>query len=599
MNTQDLNAFELDGPTIPYGTVVVTPGAAVLEFVGGQPAVSVGSLAPIVVSPGAATLTFVGGQPVVLLTALPTAPDVQPAAGIWLVEVEAAVSEGQVSEEMNTFELNGPTLQDVHTTLRYTDSGSGYATLPDDTPADIGYDNCLSQPGYIDRSLTVGAARVGYGEVLLVSTGHLDGLLSLGFDGQTLLIRRGPQDGHYPADFPVQMRASVKQPEFTSTRVRFLLRDRLVELDKPLLQAYYGGTNVLPNGVDGTADDLQGKPKPKVWGSCYNISPVLVNTSRLIYQAHDGALADLPAVYDRGAALTRGADYADLADMQASAPSAGQFRAWLAGGCLRLGASPSGQVTCDAVEGATAAQRTTAQILTRMAQAMGVAEDDLDAIDRVTLDANAPYEVGVWVNGPDTALAMMDKVATSVGAWYGFDRLGYFRMGRLSVPAGTPVAEITDASIVNLERSAQDDLPSWRVQVNYGINGTVQDSDIAGSVPADRRAWIAQASRSAEASRASVKTMHKLAGEMVRDTCLVTAADAQAEAGRLLGLYSVRRDTFVATVRLGAEEVGALDLGRVVRITWPRFGLGAGRLMVLVGMKLDFRALEATLTLWG
>lgn len=455
------------------------------------------------------------------------------------------------------------------------------------------------QPGYIDRALTVGASRVGYGEVILATDGHLDHLLDLGLDGQTLLIRRGPQDGAYPGDFPIQMRATLEQPEFSALAVRLRLRDRLVELEKPLAQGFYGGTNVLPDGIDGTADDLKGRPRPRVYGRVYNISPPLVNTARLIYQAHDGALADIPAVYDRGATLSRGADYADLADMQANAPGAGQWRAWLAGGCLRLGSSPSGQVSCDAVEGAAVADRTVAQILSRIALSMGLALEDIDLLDRATLDQAAPQEVGVWVDGEQTALAVMDKVAASVGAWYGFDRLGWLRMGRLAAPAGSPVSEITEASVVALERTAQDALPAWRVVVSHARNYTVQASDIAGSVGAARRAWIAQATRAASAERASVKTLHRLATEMVRDTLLVSGADAQAEAARLLALYSVRRDTFVVTVRLAADEVAALDLGKVVRLTWPRFGLAGGKLLMVTGMKLDFQALEAQLTLWG
>jgi hypothetical protein len=48
-----------------------------------------------------------------------------------------------------------------------------------------------------------------------------------------------------------------------------------------------------------------------------------------------------------GVALTRGADYPDQATMESTAPSAGQYRVWSAGGCFRLGSAPAGKITVD------------------------------------------------------------------------------------------------------------------------------------------------------------------------------------------------------------------------------------------------------------
>lgn len=484
-------------------------------------------------------------------------------------------------------------------TQRFTTASIGYATGPAETPPNAVYDPCIKQVGYLERGVTVGASRVGYGELTLATSGHLDGMLDYGFDGQAVTIRSGPVGGAYPADYPVKLRAMAEQPEFVGMTLRLRLRDRLAELERPLQTARYGGTNALPAGTDGTPDDIKGQPKPRIYGVVMNTAPVLVNTSRLIYQIHDGALQAVGAVYDRGAALTAGAAYTSESDMQANAPAAGQYRAWLAGGMVRLGGLPTGQVTADATEGATAANRYAGALLSRIAQQMGLSSGEVSAADVAALDAAAPYELGVAVQGDETALAVMNRIAESVGAWYGFDRLGVLRMGRLVPPSGTPATDLTEISITNLERIAQDALPAWRVVLGWARNETVQAGDLAGSVTAARRAWLAQAQRTTSADDATVKARDKLAGEMQRDTLIVAEANASAEAARLLALYKVRRDTFKVRARLSADEVEAIDLGQVVRLTWHRYGLAAGRLFVVTGLRQDFERDVVEVTLWG
>jgi len=484
-------------------------------------------------------------------------------------------------------------------TLRWTTASLGYATRPADSPANAVYDPCVKQVGYIERAVSVGGSRTGYGELTLATDGHLDGLLEYGFDGQAVTIRSGPPMGAYPADYPVKLRAMAEQPEFAGLTLRLRLRDRLAELERPLQTARYGGTNALPAGTDGTADDLKGQTKPRIYGVVKNAAAVLVNTARLIYQVHDGALQAVGAVYDRGAALTAGTAYTSEADMQANAPSAGQYRVWLAGGMLRLGSLPSGQVTVDATEGASAAARYAGALLSRVAQQMGLSSGEVSAADVAALDAAAAYELGAVVQDDETALAVMNRIAESVGAWFGFDRLGVLRMGRLVAPSGSPAAELTEISITGLERVAQDALPSWRVVLGWGRNETVQAGDLAGSVTAARRAWLAEAVRTTAAEDAAVKNRYKLAGELRRDTLLVTQANADAEAARVLALYKVRRDTFKVRARLSAEEVDGIDLGQVVRLTWHRYGLSAGRLFVVTGLRQDFERDAVEVTLWG
>jgi hypothetical protein len=197
------------------------------------------------------------------------------------------------------------------TTLRYS-TGRGFVTGPAETPANTFYDPRILQPAVIRRDcFTAGASRgrsrVGYGDlVLLNGDGALDDLLTYGFDGRAITIRRGAEGAAYPSGFTTVLVGTILTAEFTHDRITFKLRDRQAETQVPLQANKYAGDNVLPDGLEGTADDLKGKPKPLCFGVVKNVAAVLVNISKLIYQVNDGAINSLDDVYDRGVRLTGG-----------------------------------------------------------------------------------------------------------------------------------------------------------------------------------------------------------------------------------------------------------------------------------------------------
>lgn len=505
----------------------------------------------------------------------------------YLVEIDAAIDAAGTVE-----------------TLRYSDEG--HITRPDETPANAYYAPRLTQPGNLARTMfsggTAGQSRVGFGEIVLSNMdGGLDGIRDYGFDGRRCVVRTGPAGAAYPDGFTVAFTGNVEQATFDWSRLSFVLRDRLAELDAPLLSGRYLGTNALPDGLEGQAQDLKGKTRPRAYGRAFNVAPPLVNTARLIYEV--GQCHSVDAAYDRAAALTKGTDYTSRADMEANAPAAGNFRVWPEGGYIRLGSSPAGQITADVTQGATASVRSTAQLLRQVALAAGILVADISVADVVALDVLNNAETGVWVTDTMTALAAMDALAASIGAWYGFDRQGSLRMGRLDIPAGTPVAELDRTNVVGIDRVVSRDtgrgLPVWRMTVNYAKNWTVQPSDLAGAVTSDRRTWLALERRAAAVEDAAVKNQYLLAGEMARDTLLVEESAAANEADRLMAIYQVKREVYQAQVRVDEPLIAVLDLGAVVRLTLPRFGLDAGKLFCVIGITADYRSNALELTLWG
>jgi hypothetical protein len=323
-------------------------------------------------------------------------------------------------------------------TLRFS-SGSGYL----DEAAGHFYAPRIEQPALMKREIFAdgqigGAAAISYGELTLVNNdGQLDYLTGYAVDGRTLIIKAGEETAAYAA-FATVLIATMEQAALEWERVSVRLRDRIAEFDKPVQPLKYAGTNVLPAGIEGTAD-LKDAQKPLFYGRVNNIAPTLVNSSRLIYQLTTGTLAEVVNVFDAGAYLGRGADYASQADLEANAPASGYFRAWKAGGLIRLGSNPAGQVTVTAWEYNTVEDNTGAQVAKRLATDPGGLDvGDTVASDYTTLDGQNAGGVGLWVTDGLTVAEALDRVTASLGAWWGFDRLNRFRIARLDAPAGSP-----------------------------------------------------------------------------------------------------------------------------------------------------------------
>ena len=503
---------------------------------------------------------------------------------IYLIEITAAV------------DAAGTT-----TILRF--ASSGYTTEPGDMPANAQYLERLKQPALVRRDMfangtTGGASRIGFGEVILINIdGGLDYLRNYGFDGRPLVVKVGDPDAGF-SSFKTVLTATMDLIELDSRSVRIRVRDRQFELADVLQTNRYQGTGGLEGG-----DDVQGKVKPLVFGAVLNVSPVLVDAALLIYQVADNVVA-VSQVYEGGLAMTAGAPYASTSDLLTVAPAAGEYRTFQ--GFIRLGSSPVFGITCDVSEGATVADRTAAQVLKRLALQVGISAVDIDAGDVVALDALNSAEVGVYVEGESNALSVMDQVAQSIGAFYGFDQLGKLRMGRFSAPVGSPVGMIDQEVVVgdSLQRRLTNDndrgLPTYRARLLYRRNWTVQDrTQLAGAVTDAKALELSQANRTVLAEDITVLDKHPLSPELERDTVLVDKTAAQTEANRLLNLYKVPREIYEVVVHLRDELIDVLEIGKELNLAYPRFGLDAGKNFVILGVEPDYQLNRARLILWG
>jgi len=484
-----------------------------------------------------------------------------------------------------------------------------FVTGATDTPAHTAFHPALKEPGRIGISAygdgrTSGGTRLETGEIVVSNTdGRFDPWLKRSFDGRPVVIREGAAGGAYPADFPVVFRGTADGATGDMKTFVIRLRDKQYALSKALLTNRYAGSNVLPNGLEGTADDLKGQFKPRVYGKVLNITPYPANTSKLTFQVNDGAVASIDKVYDQGVERVFAADYASAALLQAAALTTGSnlYSTCKAEGLLRLHDTRLGEVTADVTEGASSGDRTIAQVLKRLALAAGISAGEVSSADVSALDALNAAEVGIYVEGETTAQDAMDQVAGSGAVYYAFDSAGILRMGMLSAPAGPAAVTLERYQIRALaRRQARDNgRPVWSVSVRHSKIWTVQQSGLAGAVSAARRAVLEQDYRTAKAEDAGVKTQWLLADDVTIDTLLTSEAGAQTLADAWLELQKVPREIYDVTLERQVLTRYGLQLMSVVGLRIGRFGLDAGKLFRVIGIRPELGKRRVVLTVWG
>lgn len=487
-------------------------------------------------------------------------------------------------------------------TQKFYLSDSTFITESTDTPANTAFDPILLSQGSLGRHVysdgrTGGNTKLEIGEVVITNIdGQLDAWADYSLDGREIKIYKG-NGGAYPDDFISVFTGTMDGIELTFDKAIIRIKDKSYLFDVPVSSNSYLGNNSLPNGLEGVATDIKGQNKPVCYGKVYNVSPILVNTSRLIYQVNDGAIYSVDKVYDRRSELTKGTNYTSQSDMETNAPASGYFRVWPAGGYFRINSVPSGQLTADVVQGNTAGNRTVAQVLSALALRSGLTTGEININSVNALDALNNSEVGIYCVD-DTILKAMDNIAESINAWYGFDNNGLFNVGQLSEPA-TSVLSVEEYDIFeDIERRVPKDvsIPAWKVNVYHTKNYTVQNSDIAGVVSAENRSWAAEEYRIEYDSNA-INTQYLLSKEYDVHTLLISNSSSATEATRLLSLYGTKRDIF--DVSIDMDMLSGINLMDTITVTLPRFGLHSGKDFRIIGIRIDLELNKATLTLWG
>ncbi|WP_427023049.1 hypothetical protein ACP4J4_10430 [Aureimonas ureilytica] len=490
-------------------------------------------------------------------------------------------------------------------TLRY--GSETFITEPTDTPGNVTFEQRVADPGNYARHLfrsgrTRGESDVGGGDIRLVNADRgLDGLLALAFDGRAIRIF-GLEDAWSPwSSRTVLFAGTMEQVTFEKRGLTIRIRDRLAALRETIQTQRFKGTTTSGSSTEAEGNvDLKDVPVPELYGSCRTITPVVVDAFNNVFRVArrvDG----ITAVRDVGVALTFTQDYATLAALKAASLSAGQYATCRALGLVRTYLRPT-SLTVDAFEGDTLAKRSAARIVQRMIPAAV----PLSAAAFDALHAANPAECGFWTGTSETTvLSCATTVLASVGASLNVDRLGIVEVERLELPTGSGT-ELSPAVVLDkdeaFERQAPDDdgdgVPAREITLKWGRSYTTYTQQDLANVNATEafRSFAVQEFRQVVVPSAANATAHPQGPKLVFETCLVNEADAIAEANRLMATYGARRDIY--RLQVSSAYAPTLDLGDVVTLRTPNFGLSAGAPARVLGLTQTYATNITEIECW-
>lgn len=490
----------------------------------------------------------------------------------------------------------------VEQTIYFSDKG--FVTNAASAPAHLWMPPRLRDAGGFSRRAFAkgvsGRAEISYGRLVLENAdGELNFLTDLAFDGRPVRVFSGRRGDAFPDAFSELLVAQVSAVRLSRGQaIEFTLGAATEVLEKTPSEVRFAGDNVLPDGVEGTEDDLKDLLKPLVFGVVKNAQPAFVNTVRNIYQVSQ-TQAVIDAVYSAGVALTRKNVRSSLAELQ-GVTDAGESEydvyEGIDGTYFRLGFSAVDLITFDA----TATGSTTlGPVFVDLANLAGMSLSQIEIDELNTLPA---VTVGLWLGRKEQKLArLFDVLAASAGAAWWIDRLGAVRVAKLEAP-GTPRWHVTETEALtasaSLEGPTGGGVPAKGIDIAYApLEKTQEDSDLVAAVSAEDRVRLKEEFRHLVHENPAIAQRHLAAENLEVETRLHEEADAQGLATELLALHGALGLRAAIEVALDSGLPADLEIGDTISVTLPRLSL-ANRAMLVVG--IDHRPVKnrMKLDLW-
>lgn len=566
---------------------VVVNGAVVAS---GLPLVKKGEIAGVRVSlSGSRTIEFYRGAMLVHSRALPVVGSLHFAMSLASTEagsLRCIVNSGQwqgVSAAINEggWALPAAAIAPLHLGAEH------YMSAASDTPANQPYQDIVAGDG-LDAVASVSfwpwnsSSRAGTGSLKLQDP---EGLLDAGALGDVrdvpVQIRRVQQGAALATAVPVSRYVLERIDIEDDGRKTAVLRDPHDDLDAPLHRAVF-----LPS----INDQIAWQPQPVVIGAVRSVPMVPVNSDGSVQWISDAPLASISRVTDRGAEIIAGDGYTLVAGNQQ----------------LSFDAPPVGPVLADVSSIAPDMHPATLEqglkeVFRRINKSAWAAADAA-AIDTATGYAGIGYYAGEGGTPRDA----LDGLLASYTADWWQDGDGVLRISRLIDPDVVLDADLAftlDWRELRADLVVQPDLaPNLTRRMAYQPNAWPLASgdmitDMEQLPPATRQQLTGQ-------FRGQVYAGGPLASRYVRAEAAAPMLsrfdrreDAQAEIDRVIALYAVPRN-FYSGMLSGRPDI-TFRPGQIGRITYPRYGLQAGRNVLVTSVISNPVTGRHTVLFWG
>lgn len=547
------------------------------------------------------------------------------------------------------------TVSDDGSTQTFRVSSDGFTTTPSDTPANTYIPGNLVNPGSVERNLFTGPRVSGpitpnYGNIVIANPetdtgyGSYDSWGDYGASGGTVICYWGDKDAVYPDGYTTVYVAYIHTLQANTKEITLILRDQLQLLDKPVISEGFAGTGKL-EGTGGIS-----KLKQRVFGEPGFYPPILVDYERQIYAVHfNGAfealvnysterVANLYDVYENGVRIDRDFSYyTSEDDLWRHEPDPGTVKYYMGAIALtgttwymtgpvffRLGTPPVGElrvygsgiptVAESALLNVPLAGNYTSSLLAAMA---GVSLANIDTSRSIAFHSQL-------VDSDMTYLEVLTEQAKIDHSWFGFNRLGIFRAGKLLdpdssdayygiTPGVTPGDHNTPSVSVytfkwpdlhNFQRRQINGMeaPVHRVVASFGDTWPCPVNEAA---PKEMKDYLTREPKWWTATGASSSTILANPGAISttvesRVRGFLNNFGVRVWMERFFVLFGGRRYFYSFSCSM-TPELLALDLHDVVTLESPRFGLSAGKKFRIVGITINCGSGVPTIDflLWG
>lgn len=443
-------------------------------------------------------------------------------------------------------------------TTRYM-SNIGYTTKAAETPANTHYIECISGGVSFTESLSLdGDTSFSSGVIELNNiNGELDSWQNDVWDNRAVKIYIG--DWSWPrADFYTIFDGIVAKANVTQRdKFSLLLGDKLAKLNTVVSETKLGGSG--PN---------KDKLIPLLFGECHNITPLLIDLALHEYQYHNGATERLIEVRDNGVPIAN-----DTIGWTA-------VTRFLTTGKFRLNQQPVGTITCSAQGDKPSTYVNDAVgLIKRLVKDYGtvgqrLVDADLDLTSLSTFAAAHTQPMGLYLTDKANVFDCCNRIASSIGARLAMTTTGLMYLVKLTLPQATAGTIVTAANMDEKSLYISEMVPVVAaIKLAYDKNWTVQTALQTG-IPNNHIELYAQEWLTITKTDSTVATKYKRYTDPNQiETLLKVTDDVDAEATRLLGIWSVQRR--VATY-IGTPDLMLEQLGNPQTIQHSRFGMSAG-----------------------
>lgn len=503
-------------------------------------------------------------------------------------------------------EVKSPT--GVTSTLRYADRAIRPMAPTDPLRPNAVWDARLVQPPAVRRALVDDMASLsagwGVGQLQLMNSDRALDVYRTYVWGEVRVYRWLEGSAFSTAQrifaggaaLPVNDRSAKR-----SSPVSVGFYDPRVELDQPLQVNLYAGTGAYEG-----PSELKGRPKPVAYGDLTDahVPAPKVNVAQGVYQLHDGAIAALVGVYDRGdnAGLISDGDKVGAA-FDAFAPAAAHYATDKARGLYKANTNPVGTVTFGIQGDSQPSYVSTAgPILARMLARLGVPAGRIGAsVGALASTAT----IGVFDQSGAQGRDLVQMVARSVPAAVLPGRDGVWTATPLTPPKAIADYSLDQYDIVDLLEDPSVPLPAGLIRVGWGrIFTTFRAEDVAPAIKGTATATRLETEyRYAQVEDTAAKARGPGSWRTLElDTALRTEADALALAAALKGLFGLRADgapraQWSVQIPLN-DATSAVQLGATVRLNYPPRGVN-DLFILLAEEPMRPRRDLTTWTLWG